>query len=128
MAATVCGCHGVTALHDWVVGLSHCGSRWIKATVNGVDGTILLPDDRDASTYDLNDTNGGNYSSNTITAADWTNTLEANGAVFLPAVGHRMGDSFFDVGYGFYWSSSYYNSSEVCLLEINALVSKISNL
>ena len=87
------------------------GIRWAQGTVNGVSGTILLPDNWTASTYALNSTNGGNYGSNTITAADWANTLEANGAVFLPAAGYRGGASVYDVGSrGYYWSSSYFSS------------------
>ena len=90
------------------------GIRYAKANVNGVNGTILLPNDWDASTYDLNNTNGGNfesnYENNTITAADWTNTLEANGAVFLPAAGARCETLVDDTGSsGLYWSSSYSN-------------------
>ena len=84
------------------------GIRYAKATVNGVSGTILLPDNWTASVYALNNTNGGNYGSNTITAEDWANTLEANGAVFLPAAGCRGGTSVYGVGsYGYYWSASY---------------------
>ena len=68
------------------------GIRWAKGIVNGVNGIILLPDNWTASIYALNNTNGGgNYGSNTITAEDWANTLEANGAVFLPAAGERNG-------------------------------------
>ena len=81
--------------------------RYAKANVKGVNGVILLPNAWEASTYDLNNVNGGNYDSNTITAADWTNVLEANGAVFLPAAGYRIGTSVNDVGsVGNYWSSS----------------------
>ena len=91
------------------------GIRYAKATVDGVNGVILLPNDWDASVYDLNNTNssGANFTSNTVTVADWTNTLEANGSVFLPAAGYRYGTSVYNVGsYGYYWSSSYYNSSD----------------
>lgn len=80
------------------------GIRWAKGIVNGVNGFILLPDNWTASIYALNNTNGGNYGSNTITAEDWANTLEANGAVFLPAAGRRDGTN---VSYysrdGYYW-------------------------
>ena len=87
------------------------GIRFAKANVNGVNGVILLPNAWEASTYDLNNTNGGNYDSNTITAADWTNVLEANGAVFLPAAARRGGTSVHNVdSNGYYWSASYYDS------------------
>ncbi len=84
------------------------GIRWAKGTVNGVNGIILLPDDWNASTYMLNDPNGGdNYGSNTITTEDWVNVFEANGAVFLPAAGSRNGTSVRGAGYyGSYWSAS----------------------
>ena len=83
------------------------GIRWVKGIVNGVKGIIHLPDNWIASTYALNSSNGGEYVNNIITAEDWTNVLEANGAVFLPAAGNRWINS---VGYlgntGFYWSAS----------------------
>ena len=95
------------------------GIRWAKGTVNGVVGVILLPDNWDASFYTLSDTNtnSANFSSNTISAVDWTNILEANGAVFLPAVGHRDGTSVSNDGS--YWSASYYNSYGVYGLYIS---------
>ena len=87
------------------------GIRWAKGKVNGVSGTILLPDNWTASVYALNNTNGGYYSSNTISASDWTNVLEANGAVFLPAAGGRDGTSVIAAGSnGAYWSASYFDS------------------
>ena len=56
----------------------------------------------------LNNPNGGMYNQNTITAEDWANTLEANGAVFLPAAGFRSGTTTQVVcSSGYYWSSSY---------------------
>ena len=88
------------------------GIRFAKASVDGVNGVILLPNAWEASTYDLNNTNSNaNFTSNTITAADWTNVLEANGAVFLPAAGYRYGTSVYEVdSYGIYLSASYGNS------------------
>ena len=91
------------------------GIRYVKANVNGVNGFILLPNDWDASTYELNDVNNeyANYSDNSITSAVWTNVLEANGAVFLPFTGCRLGTSFYYVngGGGYYWSSSHYDNN-----------------
>jgi hypothetical protein len=82
------------------------GIRFAKAKVNGVKGVILLPNAWKASTYDLNNTNGGDYDSNTIADDDW-DVLEANGAVFLPAAGNRGGTSVNNVGSsGNYWSAS----------------------
>ena len=95
---------------DYVINtrITVSGIRWAQGTVNGVNGTILLPDNWTASIYALNNTNGGNYDSNTITAEDWTNILEANGVVFLPATCWRHGTSVYDIGsYGNYRSASY---------------------
>ena len=86
------------------------GIRYAKANVNNVNGVILLPDDWSSSTYSLSNTNssGASFSSNTLTASQWS-TLEQAGAVFLPAAGYRRGTSVNYVGsYGLYWSASYY--------------------
>ena len=96
------------------------GKRYAKATVNGVKGVILLPDNWDTDYYNLSNTNtsGASFSSNMITSLQW-NTLEQYGAVFLPAAGNRgsvMQDdpctTVVNVGsYGYYWSAtSIYNS------------------
>ena len=83
---------------------------YAKANVNEVNGIILLPDNWNDTIYALNNTNSSDadYTSNTITASDWTNTLETNGAVFLPAAGDRKGISVDDVGSeGYYWAASH---------------------
>ena len=69
---------------------SRGGQRYAKATVNGVKGLIIMPDGWSTSTYTLNNRNtaNSNFSSNTITAAQWT-TLENSGCVFIPACGYR---------------------------------------
>ena len=84
------------------------GIRYAKAKVNDVNGVILLPDDWSSDIYSLSDTNSGgaSYSSNVITASQWS-TLERAGAVFLPAADGRNGASVNGVGFrGSYWSSS----------------------
>jgi len=89
------------------------GIRYTKATVNGVNGVILLPDNWSSSNYSLSNTNkrDASFNSNRISQTDWTNKFEANGAVFLPAAGYRHGTSVDDVGsYGDYWSASYNDS------------------
>ena len=77
------------------------------ASVNGVNGLILLPDYwtmPDGLTF--NSGRNSNYALNTYSTSDWSK-MEANGAVFLPAAGYRSGN---DVGsvetIGDYWSSS----------------------
>ena len=83
--------------------------RYAKATVNNVAGLILLPDDWNTSYYALSNTNttSAAFTSNEIISTDWTNSLEANGAVFLPAAGYRYGKSVSDVGsFGNYRSAT----------------------
>ena len=84
------------------------GIRWALAIVNGCGGAILLPDNWDASTYYLNDVNGGSFYSNAISSEVWINVFEPNGAVFLPGnAGTRFGTEWADGGG--YWSSTYSN-------------------
>lgn len=91
------------------------GTRYAKATVNGVNGVILLPDDWSSSYYSLSitDNREASYSSNTISLRDWTSKFEANGAVFLPAAGYRERMSVYGVGSsGKYWSNTSYGSGD----------------
>ena len=86
------------------------GIRYAKAIVHGVNGVILLPDNWSRSNYSLYEINKYNasFSSNRISLADWTNRLEPNGAVFLPAAGGRFKSDVNNVGtYGFYWSATH---------------------
>ena len=89
------------------------GIRYAKGIVNDVKGVILLPDDWNSSVYTLNYTNRpiAPYSTNEITLANWE-TMETNGAVFLPASGWRSGTSYYNsYGWGKYWSvTNYYNN------------------
>lgn len=79
---------------------------WSQGTVNEVVGMIILPDNfkkpSDISwTYQAN-----NWTTNTYTTEQWA-TLEALGAVFLPASGDRQGAYLFEMqNEGRYWSSS----------------------
>ena len=90
------------------------GIRWVKGRVNGMKGVILLPDNWIATTYALNGINGGNYNSNTIAIDDWINVLEANGVVFFPAAGLRIGSLVYDMDGG-YWASSVSGSNTGCM-------------
>ena len=75
----------------------------------------MLPDNWSSSNYSFSNTNNGNasFSSNRISQSDWTNRLEANGAVFLPAAGSRSGTNVSYVGSdGYYWSASYYDGGD----------------
>ncbi len=85
------------------------GILYAKATVNGVAGVILLPDDWSASYHSLTsyNTTDAAYTANSITDTDWSNDFEAHGAVFLPAAGRRSGTPVGSVGSnGYYWSST----------------------
>ena len=86
------------------------GIRFAKATVNGVNGVILLPDDWNSSVYGLRNTNdetSASYGDNVISDETWISVLEPAGAVFLPAAGKRESLSVYYANVeGGYWSSS----------------------
>ena len=91
-------------------------------SVNGVNGTILLPDDwtlpagasftasttqglADQGLYFYN-ANGNNFSDNTYTSKQWA-VMESAGAVFLPAAGYREGTDVSLAGTrGYYWAAT----------------------
>ena len=97
-------------------------SLFALGSVNGVNGTIILPDNWTtpvgvsfvASTtkglywnrwyyYNSND---NNFSHNTYTSEQWVK-MEQEGAVFLPASGNRWGTSVTGVdNAGYYWSTT----------------------
>ena len=85
-------------------------SKWGHGNVNGVNGMILLPDDWTLP-EGLNFTAGNSDYANVYSGEQWAQ-MEANGAVFLPSAGGRLGSmaSIINVGSsGYYWSSSHYN-------------------
>ena len=93
------------------------GVRYAKAKVNNVNGVILLPDDWSTSYHALSSIDTGNaaFTANEIDASTWASSLEAHGAVFLPAAGCRYIDGE-NNNYatatelaGFYWSSVRYD-------------------
>ncbi len=86
------------------------GIRFAKASVNGVNGLIILPDNWNSSIYDLNNANDGSasYDTNVISLDDWSVVLETNGAVFLPASGRIQDWANNDFGeVGMYWSATH---------------------
>lgn len=96
------------------------GIRYARANVNNLNGVILLPDNWSTSYYTLSSTNssGANYSTNQITAEQWS-TLEQHGAVFLPAAGLCLETStkIASAGSnGYYWSASIYSVTSACQL------------
>ena len=73
------------------------------ATVNGVTGTIVLPDD---CTLTIN-TSLNSYDNNTIDAATWQSTYAPEGVLFLPAQGFRNGNTVNQNQLiSYYWSST----------------------
>ena len=90
------------------------------ATVNGVNGLIILPDEFEDPKPDGVEFTSGVASSdgrdyyktvNEYTATQWVE-MEKSGAVFLPAAGGRIGTSVSSVGYnGGYWSSTDYDTA-----------------
>ena len=110
---------------EWVYlfyGRTNAATLFALGSVNGVNGTILLPDNwvlptgasftasttqglTDQGTYYYNE-NGTNFSHNTYTAEQWSK-MESAGAVFLPAAGYRYRTGVNDVGLlGRYWSAT----------------------
>ncbi len=88
-------------------------NSYVKASVNGVSGIILLPDNWNTETYTLSSYNTTNaaFTTNEISSENWS-TLETAGAVFLPCAGFREGTLVDRLGSGgYYWSSSAYGSS-----------------
>lgn len=93
----------VTAFRNTVSGV-----RFAFAKINNVKGLLLLPDNWDTCTYNLNNINQeASFNSNIISLSQW-GALESAGAVFLPAAGRRIGTSVIDLDNtnGWYWSVS----------------------
>ena len=115
--------------NDWgTVAASHIGAGWrtmttgewvylfntrenasalrARATIHNVAGMIFLPDECIPAVALNTSLSGTSYATNTLSDEDWA-TLEAQGAIFLPAAGRRQGTKMYSVGeYGYYWSST----------------------
>ena len=82
------------------------------ASVNGVNGLVLLPDGWDGSVHS-GFTYGKSSWSNVYTESStpkWSE-MESAGCVFLPAAGYRLGTGVYSVGDGGgYWSSTASNA------------------
>ena len=83
------------------------------ATVMGVKGVVILPDNWDGSVDGVFKYAGTGFTQNVYTAnsaVTWAE-MESAGAVFLPAAGRRNGSSVDYAGSrGIYWSTSIYSS------------------
>ena len=94
-------------------GRTGASGKRATATVNGVHGVVLLPDVwtlPSDCTFASGIANGWNQ--NSYDDTEW-DKMEASGAVFFPAAGHREGTVVSQYGsYGYYWSTStVYNNS-----------------
>jgi len=76
-----------------------------QATVNGVHGMILLPNDWTTPTGLTFTAMPNNWTTNVYADADWT-AMEEAGAVFLPVEGVRWEQSLYSTDGGNYWSST----------------------
>ena len=86
-------------------------TTWGRATVAGICGLIILPDNYSGTAITCGD--DSKWNTNTIDASSWASNYEAYGAVFLPAAGYRSGtgiyhDPSFNEKRGYYWSSTSY--------------------
>lgn len=109
------------------------GARYVKATVAGYEGIILLPDDWNNSYYDLYNINSGtsSFGSNEIILTTWKGVFEQVGAVFLLEAGVRG----YDVNMGgviyrrpesaqgaaplSYWTTTHYDSANAHCLYVH---------
>lgn len=98
------------------------------ATVNGVCGIIILPDDYSGSNitpFDFDNYDNNSWSYNVYSGEGWI-AMENSGVVFLPAAGFRDGTNFFEgliegIG-GSYWSSTSGNDGYVaCCIVFNVM-------
>ena len=82
-------------------------AKYGAATVAGVNGVVVLPDDWTLPTgLEFNNGFETGYSLNTYSAEEWLQ-METAGAVFLPAAGHRRITAMYGVnGAGYYWSAT----------------------
>lgn len=81
------------------------GVRFARATVNGVMGIIIPPDNWNNNIYMFNypNSNNASFSINTFSLSEWE-LLESYGAVFLGLYGYRHGTTVSNVGEdGYYW-------------------------
>lgn len=83
------------SVSEWEYLLSvrtNASSKRSIAKINGKAGFILLPDAWTLPDGVIFHANAGNYDTNVYTITEWSK-MEANGAVFFPAAGHRNGST-----------------------------------
>lgn len=128
---------------EWVYifyGRTNAAVLFGLGSVNGVNGTIILPDSwttpnglsfTASTTIGLEDdgagyynSNGNNFSHNTYSSSEWQQ-METAGAIFLPASGVRDHGEVGGVdNAGYYWSSTPVNNGDAAfrVLFYNALL------
>ena len=102
-----------TTTTNMPTGTNSSAARYTKASVAGVSGVILFPDNYahpDGVTVTVSDaaynTASNAYNTFTVDATNWA-AMESSGCVFLPAAGYRNGTAVNLAGsYGYYWSST----------------------
>ena len=97
------------------------GYHYAKATVNGVAGLIVLPDDWQTSYAFLTsiDDDSAPFLVNNLDLYNWTTRFEAHGAVFLPAAGFMNYYSMTIPAEGtglYYISSTPYGTKSACYM------------
>ena len=103
--------------------LTASGIRFAKASVGGVYGLIIVPDNWNISIYPLNSANQPDIShdSNHITITEWADLLEPAGAVFLPEAGVRTIDGIFTHLGAYYTADAASTDAWHLLLDENGL-------
>lgn len=90
-----------------------------QATVNNVKGYVLLPDDFKKPSDITWSHQTNDWTTNTYSAEQWS-TLEALGAVFLPAPAKNE-------SWVYYWSATVYNTYEACFFCFTSNKAGMSN-
>ena len=88
---------------------SGANDKITKATVAGVRGIILLPDDWNEAPEGISLTiTSADWTTNSYSATQWNTKLETAGAVFLPAAGQRDDTTVSEANEtAYYWSMTY---------------------
>ena len=109
-----------TTTTNMPTGTNSGNAKYTKATVAGVEGVILFPDNYahpagttvSVSSAAYNNTEDNAFTTFTVDAANWT-YMEAAGAVFLPAAGYRNGTTVSSTHTdGVYWSQTNFISTD----------------
>ena len=88
--------------------------KYGAATVDGRAGLVVLPDRWEGDTIvpGCGGNAGYDYGQNRYTAKQWA-SMESNGAVFLPAVGNRFEDMYYDACMaGYYWLATRHDEGQ----------------